>query len=225
MPLPTTPDHDVPLARLASCIAVTTALWLGGCSSDPGDADDQQGTAVQLGAPGETNRVLRADELDTDGGPAYTDADVTFVQDMIHHHRQALTMTALVADRSDSDDLALVAERMDVSQRDEIGRLEGWLTGRDEALPTADDHGGSHQSMPGMLSDAELAQLEAANGPEFDRLFLQYMIRHHEGAIVMVETLLSGAGGQEPEIFQLAGHIESDQAIEISAMKRLLTDL
>ena len=80
--------------------------------------------------------------------------------------------------------------------------------------------------MPGMLTAEELAQLEGASGAEFDRLFLQYMIRHHEGAVVMVEELLTeGFGGQEPQLFQLAQHIELDQQVEIARMKRVLTEL
>ena len=80
--------------------------------------------------------------------------------------------------------------------------------------------------MPGMLTDAELAQLEEASGRRFDRLFLQYMIRHHEGAVIMVQDLLNDSpGGQEPAIFQLAQHIASDQQIEISRMKHLLVEM
>jgi uncharacterized protein (DUF305 family) len=147
---------------------------------------------------------------------------------MIPHHAQALTMTAMVADRASSPDLPLMAERMDVSQRDEIRLMEQWLEDRGEDVPDASgDHGhgdGAAELMPGMLTDDELAQLEQATGPEFDTLFLQYMIRHHEGARVMVADLLSGegGGGQEPEVFQLAQHIDSDQSIEIARMKALL---
>ena len=82
---------------------------------------------VQLGAPGETNRELAPEEVAELETPGYTDADVAFVQDMIHHHQQALTMTALVAARAERSDLPLLAERMDVSQRDEIAQLEAWL--------------------------------------------------------------------------------------------------
>jgi uncharacterized protein (DUF305 family) len=79
--------------------------------------------------------------------------------------------------------------------------------------------------MPGMLTADELAQLEAASGRRFDELFLQYMIRHHEGAVAMVEELLTGGtGGQEPNVFQLAQHIELDQQVEIARMKQLLTE-
>lgn len=199
------------------------------CSSN----DDQaQSTApvVQIGAPGETNRVLSSEELAELETPGYTDADVAFVHGMIGHHQQALMMTAMVDERAGRPDLPLLAERMEVSQTDEIARLESWLTARGEDL--LDEHGGhgGHGEagglMPGMLDDAELAQLEAASGADFDMLFLQYMIRHHEGAVVMVEELLTaGFGGQEPEMFQLAQDMGIDQQVEISRMKGLLAEL
>ena len=138
-------------------------------------------------------------------------------------------MTAMVADRTASEAIPLMAERMDISQRDEISQLERWLRDRGEEVP---DSSGGHQHgsnaaelMPGMLTDAELAQLEAATGTDFDLLFLQYMIRHHEGARIMVADLLAGGGGQEPHIFQLAQHIDSDQSIEIARMNDLLAEL
>ena len=105
--------------------------------------------------------------------------------------------------------------------------MERWLTERDEAVTDANGQHIDHtELMPGMLTAEELAKLEGAIGAEFDRLFLQYMIRHHEGAVVMVEELLTeGFGGQEPQLFQLAQHIELDQQVEIARMKQVLSDL
>jgi uncharacterized protein (DUF305 family) len=159
--------------------------------------------------------------------PTYSAEDVAFVQNMIPHHRQALQMTALVADRTDRADLPQLAERMDVSQQDEMTLLEGWLQERGEAVPSEHhEHTADHAAqMPGMLTEAEMAHLEAANGARFDRLFLQYMIRHHEGAVIMVQDLIGRGGGQEPAVFQLAQHIGSDQQVEIARMKALLTQL
>jgi uncharacterized protein (DUF305 family) len=202
-------------------------VLLAGCNSD--DPEPDSAPVVQLGSPGEPNRRLTDEEAAEIDEPQYTDADVEFVQGMIPHHAQALEMTALIADRTASDDLPLMAERMDISQRDEITQFQRWLEDRDEEVPDADhDHDdGSMELMPGMLTDDELAQLEAASGAEFDRLFLQYMIRHHEGALAMVAELLSGdgGGGEEPQVFQLAQHIDSDQRIEIARMKELLVEL
>ena len=201
---------------LGALAALATA-----CSSDD-DTGDAEATApvVQLGAPGETNRVLTSDEIGELDVPTYTDADVAFIHGMIAHHEQALEMAAMVEERAGRDDLPQFAERIDVSQRDEIVQLEAWLTARGE------EHVAHDEVMPGMLTDAEFAQLEAASGTRFDELFLQYMIRHHEGAVAMVEGLLTGgAGGQEPSLFQLAQHIELDQQVEIARMKQLLTEL
>ena len=201
-----------------------TALVLAACSSD--DAGETSGSApvVQLGAPGATNRVLTPEEATEVETPGHTDADVAFVQGMIHHHEQALAMTALVGGRAGRGDLRQLAERMDVSQRDEIAQLSSWLVARGEDVPaTHDEHG---ELMPGMLTADELAQLAAASGREFDVLFLQSMIRHHEGAVMMVERLLTdGLGGQEPQVFQLAQHVESDQQVEIARMRSVLAEL
>ncbi|TDD71249.1 DUF305 domain-containing protein [Jiangella aurantiaca] len=214
-------------------IAVLAVGVAAGCTSDD-EADPPP--VVQLGAPGETGTPLTDGEVSGLDQPEHTDADVAFVHGMIQHHAQALVMTDLVADRAGSDDLSLMAERMDVSQRDEIALLEEWLVNRGEDVPDASGEHGQHgqhgqhgedgQSMPGMLTDADLARLEAATGRDFDELFLLYMIRHHEGALVMVGELLSGGeGGQESALFQLAQHIDSDQSIEIARMKSLLAEI
>jgi uncharacterized protein (DUF305 family) len=208
-------------------IFLVAAALGAGCSSD-GD-DETAGTApvVQLGGPGETNRVLTSAQIDELEGPGYTDADVAFVHGMLAHHEQALALTALVEARAGREDLDLLAERMDVSQHDEIAQMENWLTDRGEDLTPVDGAHVAHgELMPGMLTAEEFAQLEAARGAEFDRLFLQYMIRHHEGAVAMVEQLLTGGeGGQEPQLFQLAQHVETDQQVEIARMKQVLTEL
>ena len=184
---------------------------------------------VQLGAPGEAGKTLSPDEAEAIEDPTWTDADVEFVQMMLPHHQQALEMTALVEDRAADPDLAQLAERIEVSQQDEIALLEKWLSQRGEMVSGMHGgHGGhgdqgGHQDMPGMLTPAQLDQLARSKGERFDRLFLQGMIRHHEGAVVMVETLLTGGeGGQESEVFQLASHIGTDQQVEIAAMKKRL---
>ncbi|MGH9251871.1 MAG: DUF305 domain-containing protein, partial [Acidimicrobiales bacterium] len=174
-------------------LGVLAVVVVAGCTSDD-EADPPP--VVQLGPPGETGTPLTEDEVAELDQPQYTDADVAFVQGMIPHHGQALVMTDLVADRAGRDDLSLMAERMDVSQRDEIALMQGWLEDRGEDIPDASadhDHlGDDGQLMPGMLTDDDLARLEAASGRDFDELFLLYMIRHHEGALVMVADLLSG---------------------------------
>lgn len=215
--------------------AVGAVLALTGCTSDAEDpAPESDAPVIQLGAPGESNRTLSPDEIEELDEPEHTEADVAFVQGMVPHHQQALEMTSLVADRTTSKKVRLLAERIEISQVDEVAQLERWLTDRGEALPSDDSHHGDHADhgdhgdqadlMPGMLTEAELATLRGAEGRRFDRLFLQHMIRHHEGAVVMVEDLLAGGAGQETEVFQLAAHIESDQLVEIARMKRVLVD-
>ncbi len=206
--------------------AAIVVLALGGCTSDPEDsAPEPDAPVVQLGAPGESNRTLSSEEVEGLDQPGHTEADVAFVQAMVPHHQQALEMTAMVDERTASKQVPLLAERIEVSQTDEIAQLENWLTARDEALPGEHSHHGDHaELMPGMLTPDELENLRAAQGRRFDRLFLTYMIRHHEGAVIMVEELFAADGGQEPQVFQLASHIESDQLVEIARMRQMLVD-
>lgn len=205
----------------AGAVLALSACTSGGEDSPPGSEEP----VVQLGAPGESNRTLSPEEIEGLDQPDHTEADVAFVQGMLPHHQQALEMTEMVPERTASEDVGLLAERIEVSQADEVAQMEGWLSERDEAPADEHAHHGDHaELMPGMLTEEELAQLRAAQGRRFDRLFLQYMIRHHEGAVRMVGELFANGGGQETKVFQLAGHIESDQLVEISRMKQMLVD-
>ena len=137
-------------------------------------------------------------------------------------------MTDLVADRAASEAVRLIAERIRVSQGDEIRRMVSWLSARGEPVPdtgmTHAHHAGADQgSMPGMLTPAQVDSLRAARGAEFDRLFLEYMIMHHEGALVMVADLFGTEGaGQELDIFRFASDVDADQRAEIRRMRALL---
>lgn len=197
-------------------------LALGCSTGDDRGSGGPTAPVVQLGAPGETNRVVTSQ----DAGPTvtYSALDVTFMQEMIGHHRQALEMTALIDGRSDRDAITRLGERITVAQTDEIAQMESWLTSRGETVPEQDDHGEHAAMMPGMLTDAELDQLGAATGDDFDTLLLQYMIRHHEGAIRMAQTLTDAGGAQESEAFQISQAITSDQSVEVSRMKSMLAD-
>lgn len=152
----------------------------------------------------------------------YAEADVRFLQGMIAHHAQALAMTDLVPDRTDSESLQRLARRIEISQKDEIAMMERWLDARGEPVPEGHQHG---PLMPGMLTEEELARLAGATGGEFDRVFLEYMIRHHEGALVMVADLFSSGGGQETEIFRVASNVDADQRAEIARMRAMLNVL
>jgi uncharacterized protein (DUF305 family) len=153
----------------------------------------------------------------------FTPADVRFMQDMIGHHAQALVMAAMAPTHGAGEQLLRLAEKIDISQRDEIAMMQDWLVERGQPLP--DEHymhtHGAH--MPGMLTDAQLAQLGAARGREFERLFLTFMIRHHEGALAMVDALFASAGAaQDPDIFRFATDVAADQLDEIDQMQHLL---
>ena len=169
----------------------------------------------------------------------HTEADVRFMQGMIHHHAQALAMAALVPTRTGRSDIRTMSERIEVSQRDEIAMMQQWLRDRGESAPDPDSmsadhrhHAMGHQTamagadtalMPGMLTPAQMRQLEQARGPEFDRLFLTFMIQHHEGAVEMVKRLFATPGaGQDNDVFRIASDINVDQIQEIDRMRRML---
>ncbi|MCH6230779.1 DUF305 domain-containing protein [Microbacterium sp. CFH 31415] len=216
-----------PPIRLASLgIAALLIAGLTACTAEPEGAAPLPTTpVVQLGGPGEPNRTLSPDEAAALTSPSYGEDDVLFVRDMLHHHSQAIEMTGFVVDRSDDEDVRLLAERMDISQTDEMAVLEKWLQERGEPVRDPDaSHAHSADSMPGLLTDAEIAQLESAEGEEFDILFLTFMIKHHQGAIQMVQELYAAGGGQEPEIDTFARHVEADQGIEIARMQGMLAE-
>lgn len=159
--------------------------------------------------------------------PKASPADIRFMQGMIVHHAQALEMSALVSDRAGHEQLHILAGRIDVSQRDEIAMMRQWLTRRGAPVVAAEHHGdAAHGTMPGMASPEEMRRLAAIRGAEFDRLFLELMIRHHEGALVMVAQLFAIDGaGQEPELYRFASDVDADQRMEITRMRRLLNSL
>jgi uncharacterized protein (DUF305 family) len=162
--------------------------------------------------------------LPATAGPGYTVADVRFMQEMIAHHAQALRMSELAPARAGSDRLLKLAEKIDISQRDEILMMRQWLRERGRLVP-ADEHVHS-MHMPGMATEAQLQALAAARGPAFDRLFLELMIRHHEGALVMVDALFASPGAaQDSDIFRFVTDVAADQADEIFVMEYLLDTL
>ena len=162
----------------------------------------------------------------------YAEADARFLQQMIPHHTQALVMTEMVPTRTATDAIRLIAERIAVSQQDEIAMMQRWLRERGEAVPEVSAEHAGHEMgeeqpmMPGMLSRAELDRLAAASGIEFDRLFLEFMIQHHEGALVMVDELFGSPGAaQGSAIYSIASEVDADQRAEIARMQRLLSTL
>ena len=159
---------------------------------------------------------------------ASVEADIRFMQGMIPHHSQALVMTALVPERTQRRDVLLLAERIEVAQGDEIRWMQRWLQdhgGSKAMMGEGQAHHGAHDHtlMPGMLTTEQLAQLAAASGPEFDRLFLEFMIQHHEGALVMVDELFTSPGAaQASEVYRFASDIDADQRADILRMRSML---
>lgn len=205
------------------------AVMMGGAACTSATSQSGPGI-VQPGAPGEGTRSLEGEDVSGVGQHPYTEADVAFMQGMIAHHAQALVMTNLVPESTDNETIHLLARRIDISQEDEIILMERWLESRGEEVPDPEmvaHHAAGHGAlMPGMLTGAQLAELEAARGNAFDRLFLQYMIQHHVGALDMVRELFaSEAGGHETEIWQFASHVDADQRVEIDRMSRLLESM
>ncbi|MBA2565142.1 MAG: DUF305 domain-containing protein [Gemmatimonadetes bacterium] len=169
---------------------------------------------------------------------SYTPADVEFMKGMIRHHAQALVMARMAPTRGANASVRVLAERIINGQNDEIALMRRWLRDRNESVPEPVPasvdmamhgegqpmHGGGHPiHMPGMLSEEQLEELDAARGATFDRLFLTYMIQHHQGALTMVNELFSTyAAGRGEVVFKLASDIGADQASEIARMQSML---
>jgi uncharacterized protein (DUF305 family) len=179
---------------------------------------------LQPGAPGGETRAIAADKAADLSKVGFTDADVRFMQGMIGHHSQAVEMVALVPSRTASEDMKRLALRIDLSQADEIAMMKRWLTDRGQKLPDPHAHHHPGGMMPGMLTAEEMAALAAATGAEFDRLFLTGMIKHHEGALTMVQDLYGAGGGagQESEMYAFAADVDADQRMEIDRMRAML---
>ncbi len=180
---------------------------------------------IQPGLPGEPSRQISAEEASDLAGLKFSEADVHFMRGMISHHRQAMEMSALVDARSNREAVEALAQRISLSQEDEIDMMAGWLEDRGIEPPAADaHHGGDFDLMPGMLTAGEFEQLEAAEGFAFDSLFLQFMIDHHEGALEMVDTLLDQPGSaQDSELYRFTSDVTSDQTSEIERMNTMLS--
>lgn len=163
---------------------------------------------------------------------AYTEADVHFLAGMIGHHAQAIQMSEWAPTHGASPAVRVLAERIVVAQNDEIAFAQRWLREHGEHVPPADPRGhlmpgmDHPMLMPGMLTPQQMAQLDAARGTEFDRLFLTFMIQHHQGALTMVDQLLAVPGaGQDGPVFRFASDVHADQSTEINRMTLMLNDL
>jgi uncharacterized protein (DUF305 family) len=219
------------VTSLAAICVVSLGGGLPALSAAPGvpqpPAPEGPPPVVQPGAPGEPSRVISPENSVKSASLPHTEADTKFMQGMIAHHLQAIEMAELVYRNSESEDMKTLARRIEVSQRDEIEMMKDWLAARGEAVPSEHaHHAGDHALMPGMLTAAEMERLAGAKGREFDRLFLEGMIKHHMGALTMVRELFATAGaGQDAEIFAFASDVDADQAMEIERMAVMLARL
>ncbi|HEX7089911.1 MAG TPA: DUF305 domain-containing protein [Longimicrobiales bacterium] len=228
--------HALRLAALAVLLPVAACSARGGAGLAGGEAaaPHGQGAAQPPGRP-EAHAHEHAEAahghahagpyvLPATAGPGFTVADVRFMQDMIGHHAQAIEMARMAATHGAGEAVRKLAEKIDISQSDEIALMEQWLVERGQAVP--DEEYRRAVRMPGMLTPEQMAQLDAARGPEFDRLFLTFMIGHHRGALEMVEALFASPGAaQDPDIFRFATDVDADQRDEIYIMQSVLSML
>lgn len=200
----------------AMAAGLLVALTLGGCASRSPEA---AATAPATATATPSSR------------PSPAEPDVRFMTDMIGHHSQAVRIAGWAPSHDASPAVQRLAERIVVGQNDEIALLTRWLRNHGQPVPATDSthqmhqmH--QHQMMPGMLTAEQLAQLDQAKGPEFDRLFLEFMIAHHQGALVMVDQLFGSQGAAQDEtVFRLASDVYADQSTEIDRMQKMLAAL
>lgn len=199
------------------------AAWLASASA----VAAQEAPILLPGAPGQDTRAVTQAEAIKLSDTRYAAGDVAFMQGMIAHHQQAVDMAALVKDRTNNEGIRAVAGRIDASQKDEMKFMREWLTGRNEPLAMPGmGHAHHDHAMKGMATPEQMAQLAAANGTAFDRLFLELMIRHHDGAIEMVKDLHGQPGtAYEPVMFEFTNEVVNDQKTEIERMNTLFAGL
>lgn len=216
------------MPRTLDTLAIFGLTVLLACSSrniDPA-------TGLPVGAMGPEAAMARA-RADSTRLP-YTTADIHFMSGMISHHAQAIKMAKWAPTHGASPAVVRLSERIATAQADEIEFMQSWLRDRRQPVPEPDPAGMKMKMgemehvmlMPGMLTPEQMAKLDAARGKEFDRLFLTFMIQHHEGAIKMVRELFASTGaGQDESVFAFANDVEIDQETEIARMKQMLLEL
>ncbi|WP_279103152.1 DUF305 domain-containing protein [Gordonia paraffinivorans] len=220
-----TPLDTARSRRHAGLIGIAAAaLVVAGCSPDQESSDRTATSAVTAGA-GPSSAVVSSPGASTPGASSHNQADVEFTSTMIVHHMQAVEMADLVEGRTDNAELIALADRIEDAQENEIDQMTDRLRSWGVAVP---DHGedghmqhGPHAgAMAGMMTAEQMAALRAARGAEFDRLWLEGMIRHHRGAIEMADEEL--AEGENPATRRLAEQVKTTQQAEIDQMEKML---
>ena len=179
---------------------------------------------IQPGLPGTASKEINSEDAINIANTGFTKDDTVFMNHMIVHHEQALTLSRLAPNRTNTEEILDLAGRIDVSQEDEISFMQGWLEERNiEVHAHMSIH---HMKMMGMASDQDIAELSRSKGMEFDELFLRLMIAHHEGALDMVKELKRQPGSAyDPLMFEFVSDLSNDQGVEIERMNTLLTGL
>ena len=180
---------------------------------------------IQPGAPGETPHELSAEQAIEIANTSYTPGDAQFMRDMIPHHQQALEMSQLAPNRTNSPEILEIAGRIEAAQSDEVAFMTQWLTSRGEPLSRSEEHH-EHHTMRGMATPEQMENLAGASATDFDRQFLTLMITHHEGALHMVEDLMAQPGAAyDPMLFEFTNDVTNDQSKEIERMHEVLLGL
>ena len=213
-----------PTARLAALLLVAACAH----------AQSATATSASVAQPvsrAESERAAAARARADSTRRPYTPADIHFVSGMIGHHAQAIAMSQWAESHGASNSVRTLAGRIINAQRDEITLMQNWLRDRHQAVPEADPRGmkmnmggvAHFMAMPGMLTEEQMKELDAARGTDFDRLFLNFMIQHHRGAVQMVKELLDTPGSVNDEtVWKLANDVNVDQTTEITRMQQML---
>jgi uncharacterized protein (DUF305 family) len=211
---------------------IAIVIAVAGCRT-AGQPAASGAVAPQVAPQGATGVTPAQQARDEIAHPRYTAAGVQFTSGMIGHHAQAITMSQWAASHGASPAVQSLAQRIIVSQTDEIKFMQDWLRARNQVVPPADPRGyvmpgmSGPMLMPGMLTPEQMAALDHARGSDFDRLFLSDMIMHHRGAVEMVQQLVdAGHGDQEDDaLMAYATNVSADQAAEIGRMGRMLAGM
>jgi len=181
---------------------------------------------IQPGAPGENSKKLDPETATSIAMTSHIDADIKFLQGMIVHHQQAIVMSKLAAKRTNNKTIIDLANRIDLSQVDEINFMESWLSSRDKNAHEMNHKDHMHMSMSGMATPAQIESLKNSNSTDFDRLFLQLMIKHHDGALDMVDELKKYPGSANDQLLnEFVSDLINDQAVEIERMNLIAVNL
>jgi len=181
---------------------------------------------IQPGAPGESSKILDPKIASDIAGSSYIHADINFLQGMIIHHKQAILMSRFAKNRTNNKTILDLADRIDFSQADEIDFMEAWLESKNELQSVSKDNHYLHMKMSGMASEIQLKKLKSSIGTDFDRLFLQLMIAHHDGALEMVDELKKYPGSAyDPLLNEFVSDLVNDQAVEIERMNTIAVNL